>query len=73
KLSQAIDFMAARVAQVLEEARQAGQLDSAWDTRELAYFILASWQGALIRMKALKSPEPLNTFQRVIFERLLAP
>jgi TetR/AcrR family transcriptional repressor of nem operon len=72
KLSQAIDFMAGRLARVLEEARQAGELDPACDPVSLAYFIVASWQGALIRMKALKCSQPLETFQQVVFERLLA-
>jgi TetR/AcrR family transcriptional repressor of nem operon len=72
RLSQAIDFMAGRVAETLEEARQAGQLAPDRNPRELAYFIIASWQGALIRMKALKSAEPLEVFQQVVFDQLLA-
>lgn len=72
RLSQAIDFMAGRLARVLEEARQAGDLDPDCDPPGLAYFIIASWQGALIRMKACKGPEPLETFQRVVFGNLLA-
>lgn len=71
KLSQAIDFMAGRVADVLELARQAGQLAPESDSQALAYFIIASWQGALIRMKAVKNIEPLETFQRVVFDNLL--
>ncbi|CAO0822419.1 hypothetical protein DFAR_3010004 [Desulfarculales bacterium] len=72
KLAQGIDFMAGRVARVLEEARQTGQLDGDCNTQSLAYFIIASWQGALVHMKALKNQEPLGTFQEVIFGRLMA-
>jgi len=71
KLAQSIDFMASCVAGVLEEARQAGQLEQDRDPQALAYFVIASWQGALIRMKALKSAEPLEIFREVVFGRLL--
>jgi len=71
-LARAIDFMAGRVALTLEQARQAGQLDLASDVEGLAYFIIASWQGALIRMKTCKDSEPLDIFQRVVFGQLLA-
>ena len=71
KLTQAIDFMASRVIPVLEEARQAGDLDPACDPAELAYFIIAAWHGSLIRMKAGKDGQPLETFQRMVFDRLL--
>lgn len=72
KLCQAIDFMASRVARVLEQAAQAGQLPPGSDPAALAYFIIASWQGALIRMKACKDLAPLDNFQRMVFGRLLA-
>ncbi len=72
RLAQALDYMADWVARLLEEARQAGDLEPHSDIRGLANFIIASWQGTLIRMKACKDPEPLEVFQRVVFGRLLA-
>jgi len=38
----------------------------------LAYFIIAAWDGALIRMKASKSIELLESFERIVFGTLLA-
>lgn len=72
RLCQAIDNMAGVVAGVLEEALERGQLPSGLEPRETAYFIISSWQGALIRMKACKHGGPLETFDRLIFGRLLA-
>jgi TetR/AcrR family transcriptional repressor of nem operon len=73
RLAQAIDGMAARVAAVLGEAQALGHLPPGSDPRSLAYFIIAAWQGGLIRMKVSKSPEPLEIFDHVVFERLLGP
>lgn len=71
-LAEALDAMAGRFAQVLEEARQAGQIAPDSDCRALGYFILAAWQGALIRMKACKNSDPLDIFMDTVFGRLLA-
>ncbi len=38
---------------------------------EFADFLMASWQGAIMRMKVERSPEPLERFKTVVFERLL--
>ncbi len=72
KVNASITAMAGRVEKVLAQARQAGQLAPGVDTRELAYFIISSWQGALIRMKASKSAEPMLIFEKMIFGGLLA-
>lgn len=72
RLSQVIDAMAGQVAQVLAEAQARGELDRRHDPQALAYFIVSSWQGALIRMKVCKCQEPLDLFQEMIFGRLLA-
>jgi TetR/AcrR family transcriptional repressor of nem operon len=72
KLSLAIDAMARRVALVLAEAQASGELAPGADPQALGYFIISSWQGALIRMKVCKCAEPLETFEQVVFGRLLA-
>lgn len=38
----------------------------------MAGFIISAWQGALIRMKAVAGPQPLDNFQTMVFEVLLA-
>jgi TetR/AcrR family transcriptional repressor of nem operon len=37
----------------------------------LARFVLNSWEGALLRMRAEKSDEPLLDFKTVVFDLLL--
>ena len=41
--------------------------------RELADFLMASWQGAMLRMKVERSPDALDRFKTVVFDHLLAP
>jgi TetR/AcrR family transcriptional repressor of nem operon len=55
----------------LEAAKKAGEIDESTDPYEMADFIINSWEGALLRMKAEKSPEPLLLFDRVVFEQVL--
>lgn len=62
-----------RIAAVLAEAREQGDLEPDLDPAEVADFLLNSWEGALLRMKVEASVEPLRTFERVVFDRLLAP
>ncbi|TGV32549.1 TetR family transcriptional regulator, partial [bacterium M00.F.Ca.ET.168.01.1.1] len=39
----------------------------AFDADDLADFLLSSWQGAMLRMKVERSPEPLERFKKIIF------
>jgi TetR/AcrR family transcriptional repressor of nem operon len=39
----------------------------------MAVFILASWEGAMTRMKVDRSPKPIEQFRRVLFATVLAP
>ena len=34
---------------------------------DLADFLLSSWQGAMLRMKVVRSPEPLERFKTIVF------
>jgi TetR/AcrR family transcriptional repressor of nem operon len=60
-------------ADCLREAAAAGQitLDVDLPAVDLADFLLASWQGAILRMKVERSPEPLNRFKRIVFSTVL--
>jgi len=59
-------------AQCLTQAKADGELREDADPRPLAAFILSGWQGALLRAKLVKSPEPLRHFKRLLGQ-LLAP
>ncbi len=50
----------------LDEAQKAGELSPNTDTKALAEFILNSWEGALLKMKIVSSPKPLQNFIRQI-------
>ncbi|MHA0798544.1 TetR family transcriptional regulator C-terminal domain-containing protein [Gilvimarinus sp. F26214L] len=50
------------VEEVLSEALTQGQLAADTDTRTLAEFLFNAWEGAMMRMKASKSREPLDAF-----------
>ncbi|TJX50068.1 MAG: TetR family transcriptional regulator, partial [Mesorhizobium sp.] len=39
---------------------------------DLADFLLSSWQGAMLRMKVERSPEPLERFKAIIFKTVFA-
>src|SRR5207302_9734930 len=49
-------------------AQSAGEVDSKFDATELAEFLLASWEGAILRMKVERSPAALERFKAIVFE-----
>jgi TetR/AcrR family transcriptional repressor of nem operon len=58
-------------ASCIAAAQSAGEVDSRFDPVELAEFLLASWQGAILRMKVERRPAALERFKRIIFETVL--
>jgi TetR/AcrR family transcriptional repressor of nem operon len=54
-------------AACIEEAQAAGEIEAAFTPHELAEFLLASWEGAILRMKVERGPEPLERFKRIAF------
>jgi TetR/AcrR family transcriptional regulator, transcriptional repressor for nem operon len=63
----------ARYAGCLREAQEAGEIAASLDVEELAEFLLASWQGAILRAKTMRSTAPLRTFANLIFGSVLRP
>jgi TetR/AcrR family transcriptional repressor of nem operon len=59
------------IADVLREAIERGDLPRSTKPDELAQFLLNSYEGALVRMKAEKSDKPLQTFLHFAFNVLL--
>lgn len=60
-----------RFERCIAEARDSGHIDSSIDPSDVASFLLSGWEGALLRAKVLKSPEPMERFVRVFFRQCL--
>ena len=54
-------------AACIAEAQAAGEVAATFDALDLAEFLLASWQGAMLRMKVERSPAPLERFKAIAF------
>jgi len=54
-------------AACVAEAQAAGEIDKTFAADELAEFLLASWHGAILRMKVERSAAPLQRFKRIAF------
>ncbi|MBB5058584.1 TetR/AcrR family transcriptional repressor of nem operon [Granulicella aggregans] len=61
------------IAEVLRQAVKAGDLSPSVKPDALAEFVLNSYEGALVRMKAEQSGRPLKNFLHFIFGVLLKP
>jgi TetR/AcrR family transcriptional repressor of nem operon len=55
-------------ATCIAEAQAAGEIASQFDPTDLADFLLASWQGAILRMKVERSPAALQRFKAIAFQ-----
>jgi TetR/AcrR family transcriptional regulator, transcriptional repressor for nem operon len=60
-------------ARCLAAAEAAGDVVLPLPPTEFADFLMASWQGAILRMKVERSAAALERFKIVVFGRLLAP
>ena len=67
-----IEGWVARIARLLEEARNDGEIAADTDTKAVGAFIINSWHGALMRMKSTASSKPLEDFYNLIFNKILA-
>jgi TetR/AcrR family transcriptional regulator, transcriptional repressor for nem operon len=61
------------IAEVLRQAMKTGDLNPSMKPDALAEFVLNSYEGALVRMKAEQSGRPLKNFLHFVFEVLLKP
>lgn len=71
KTEHAFNQMKQGIKRCLEAAQAAGEIDPDTDCDDTADFILNSWEGALLRMKAQGDVKPLKIFDRMVFEGLL--
>jgi TetR/AcrR family transcriptional repressor of nem operon len=60
-----------RFADCLREAQTKGQLSSDMDPIQLAGFTIASWEGAILRSKVMKSTQPMKDFIDIAFTSIL--
>lgn len=54
-------------ADCIAQAQAAGEIAAEFDPVDLAEFLLASWEGAILRMKVDGTSEPLERFKRITF------
>jgi TetR/AcrR family transcriptional repressor of nem operon len=55
-------------AACIAEAQDLGEIDATFDPVDLAEFLLASWEGAILRMKVDRSPAALDRFRNIVFQ-----
>ena len=60
-----------RLAACVREAQLAGELAPDLDSGVIAGFILSGWEGAILRSKVMRSPQPLRDFIETLFALVL--
>ncbi len=60
-------------ARCLDEAKGAGEIAPDADTERLAEYLLAGWQGAILRSKMCKTVAPMQSFMDIAFSQVLRP
>lgn len=73
KLRRLLEEHTRLIQSVLDEAVARGELAESTDTATLAEFLFNAWEGAMMRMKASKSREPLDAFVHQLSRLLAAP
>ena len=60
-----------RLVRCLQDAQANGDIAVHTAPEALASFILTGWEGAILRAKTLKSVEPMNLFEKILFQQVL--
>jgi TetR/AcrR family transcriptional repressor of nem operon len=71
RLDLAFHEMNKKISFFLEKAKKNGELSLNVDVDRASNFILNSWEGALLRIKASKNSSPMRLFNDFVFEKLL--
>lgn len=71
RLDDVFSMWKVRFAACLTEAQQQGELPQDRDAELLAGFILSGFEGAILRAKVMKSPQPIRDFIEVLFSTTL--
>jgi TetR/AcrR family transcriptional repressor of nem operon len=59
-------------AACIAEAQTIGEIDSTFAAMDLAEFLLASWEGAILRMKVERGPAALERFKSIVFQTVFS-
>jgi TetR/AcrR family transcriptional repressor of nem operon len=62
KIEECVGSIVDRIAVCVEEARQQGDLPAGWDSQRYADLLVNAWEGAALRSRLLRSPDPLDAF-----------
>jgi len=54
-------------AACIAQAQVGGEIAGDFTPEDLSDFLLASWEGAILRMKVERNAEPLERFQKIVF------
>ena len=60
-----------RFVRCLQIAQARGDIATYLAPEALASFILSGWEGAILRAKTLKSVEPMEHFEKILFQQVL--
>jgi len=71
KLNRSLQTVKDMIEDCLKEVYEQRETSEKVNVKELAEFILNSWEGAVLAMKADKSVEALRVFDKMIFDSLL--
>ena len=71
KLQAVFRMMESGIRDCLVEAKAMNELDSELDADETAAFLLDSWEGAILRMKAEGNSQSLILFEKMVFDKVL--
>ena len=52
---------------IRDRAQVGGEIAGDFTPEDLSDFLLASWEGAILRMKVTRDAEPLQRFKRIAF------
>ena len=72
RLEQSLQKWTAELAKLLMQAQKENSISAELDAEMLAENLISSFQGALLRSKVKKSPEPLRNFVHLYFDTFLA-
>lgn len=51
----------------ITQAQSTGEISDTFTPEDLANFLLAGWQGAILQMKVMRHSEPLERFKKIVF------
>lgn len=57
----------------IAEGQHAGEITDVFDAEDLAEYLIASWEGAILRMKIERNAAALERFKRIAFATLFIP